>query len=142
MLLRTSMVLWITTKQLLLSDALRLPTGNMYTRWVPQCIITDVKMYTYRPRPVNASWILSSYFPTIIKCHRSSTKSHSLALGMTPYRPLLTWQQFSNSNCNKPNLPRLKLYLQRSSNAHALLNLQIKSLTLPCPYRDTRDHKQ
>jgi hypothetical protein len=27
------------------------------------------QMYTSRPRPVNASWILSSYFHTIIKCH-------------------------------------------------------------------------
>jgi hypothetical protein len=51
------------------SDALGLPTGSMDTRWVPQCIITDVKMYTSQPRPVNASWILSSSFPTIIKCH-------------------------------------------------------------------------
>jgi hypothetical protein len=51
------------------SDALGLPTGSMDTRWVPQCIITDVKMYASRPQPVNASWILSSSFPTIIKCH-------------------------------------------------------------------------
>jgi hypothetical protein len=51
------------------SDALGHPTGNMAILWVPQCIITDVKMYTSRPRPVNASWILSSSFLTIIKCH-------------------------------------------------------------------------
>jgi hypothetical protein len=80
--LRTSMVLWTTTKQLLLgqdakslhtrnqeSNALGLPTGSMDTPWVPQCIITDVKIYTSRPRPVNTSWILSSSFPTITKCH-------------------------------------------------------------------------
>jgi hypothetical protein len=153
------MVSWITTKQLLLrqdakplhtrnheSDALGIPTGSMDTRWVPQCTITDVKMYTSRPRPVNASWILSNSFPTIIKCHsyRPPTdcswlpntrrmlykilirKYHSLASGMTPSRHLLTWRQFSNSNYDKPHLPRLKLYLQRSSNAHALLNRQIK----------------
>jgi hypothetical protein len=51
------------------SDALGHPTGNMDILWVPQCIITDVEMYTSRPRPVNASWILSSSFPTIIKFH-------------------------------------------------------------------------
>jgi hypothetical protein len=129
------------------SDALGIPTGNMDTRWVPQCIITDVKMYTSRPRPVNTSWILSSSFSTIIKCHsyhpptdcswRPKTcrmlykiliqKSHSLALAMTPYPQPLNWRQFSNSNFNKPCLPRLKLCLQRYSNAHALLNHKIKS---------------
>jgi hypothetical protein len=80
--LRTPMVSWITTKQLLLrqdakslhtrnqeSGELGLPMGSMDTHWVPQCIIADVKMYTSRPRPVNASWILLNYFPTIIKCH-------------------------------------------------------------------------
>jgi hypothetical protein len=59
------MVLWITTKQLLLHqdakllhtrnqerDALGLPTGNMDTRWVPQCITTDVKTFTSRPQCV------------------------------------------------------------------------------------------
>jgi hypothetical protein len=51
------------------SDALGHPTGNMDIIWVPQCIITDVKMYTSRPRPVNASWTHSSSFATIIKCH-------------------------------------------------------------------------
>jgi hypothetical protein len=51
------------------SDALGQPTGNMDIPWAPQCIITDVKMYTSRPRPVNASWILSSSFLVIIKCH-------------------------------------------------------------------------
>jgi hypothetical protein len=53
------MVSWITTKQLLLrqdekslhtrnqeSGELGLPMGSMDTRWVPQCIITGVKMYT------------------------------------------------------------------------------------------------
>jgi hypothetical protein len=50
-------------------DALRLPTGSMVTRWVPLCITTDVKTFTSRPQPVNASWILSRSFPTIIKCH-------------------------------------------------------------------------
>jgi hypothetical protein len=49
------------------SDALGHHTGNMDIHWAQQCIITDVKMYTSRPRPVNASWILSSSFPTIIK---------------------------------------------------------------------------
>jgi hypothetical protein len=76
----TFMTSWITTKQLLLrqdakslhtrnqeSDALAHPTGTMDILWVPQCIITNVKMYT--SRPVNTSWILSSSFPTIIKCH-------------------------------------------------------------------------
>jgi hypothetical protein len=78
--------------------------------WAPLCIITDVKMYTYRPRPVNASWTLSSSFPTIIKYHSyhpltdySSLqktrwklykiliqKCHSLASAMTPSRPLPT----------------------------------------------------
>jgi hypothetical protein len=48
------------------------PMGNMDIPWVPQCIITDVKMYRSRPRPVNASWILSSSFLTIIKCHSYS----------------------------------------------------------------------
>jgi hypothetical protein len=51
------------------SGELGLHTGDMDTRWVPQYIITDVKMYTSRPRPVNASWILSNYFPTVIKFH-------------------------------------------------------------------------
>jgi hypothetical protein len=32
-------------------------------------------------------------------------KFHSPASGMTPFRPLLTWRQFSNSNCNKPRSP-------------------------------------
>jgi hypothetical protein len=41
------------------SDALGHPTGNMDILWVPQCIITGAKMYTYRQHPVNASWILS-----------------------------------------------------------------------------------
>jgi hypothetical protein len=53
------MVSWITTKQLLLHqdpellhtknqerDVLGLPTGSMDTRWVPQCITTDVKTFT------------------------------------------------------------------------------------------------
>jgi hypothetical protein len=31
------------------------PMGNMDIPWVPQCIITNVKMYTSRPQPVNAS---------------------------------------------------------------------------------------
>jgi hypothetical protein len=34
-----------------------------------KCIITGVKMYTSRQRTANASWILSNYYPTIIKCH-------------------------------------------------------------------------
>jgi hypothetical protein len=51
------------------SDALEHPTGNMTIPWVPQCIITDVKMYTSPQQPVNASWILSSSFHKIIKCH-------------------------------------------------------------------------
>jgi hypothetical protein len=102
---------------------------------------------TSQPRPVNASWTLSSSFPTIIKYHsyhpptycswRPNTvrtlykilihKSHSLASRMTPYRPLLNWRQFSNSNCTRLRLPRLKLSPHRSSNTHALLNHQIKS---------------
>jgi hypothetical protein len=49
------------------SDALGHHTGNMDIIWDPQCIITDVKIYKSRPRPVNASWILSSSFLTIIK---------------------------------------------------------------------------
>jgi hypothetical protein len=66
------MGLWITTKQLLLHQDAELlhrrnqesgkrgiPTGSMVIRWVPQCIITGVKMSTSRPRPVNALWILS-----------------------------------------------------------------------------------
>jgi hypothetical protein len=78
----TSTTSWITTKQILLrqdakslhtinqeSDALGHPVGNMDILWVPQCIITDVKIYTPRPQPVNASWILSGSFPTITKCH-------------------------------------------------------------------------
>jgi hypothetical protein len=154
------MVLWITTKQLLLrqdakllhmrnqeSDALGLPMGNIYTCWVPQCITTDVKTFISRPRPVNASWTLLSSFHAIIKCHsyhppidcswRPTTcwtlykiliqKSHLLAWGMTPSRPLLNWRQFSNSNCNRLRFPRLNLGLHLSSNAHALLNHQIKS---------------
>jgi hypothetical protein len=68
-------------------------------------------------------------------------KTHSPASGMTRYRPLLTWRQFSNSNCNKPRLC-LKLCLQRSSNVHALLNHQIKYWSLPCPYRDKRGHRR
>jgi hypothetical protein len=44
-------------------------TGNMDIRWAPHCIITDVKMYTSLPRPMSASWTLSSSFHTIIKCH-------------------------------------------------------------------------
>jgi hypothetical protein len=154
------MVSWITTKQLLLrqdekslhtinqeSDALGHPTGNMDTRWVPPCIITDVKMCTSRPRPGNASWILSSSFPTIIKSHsyRPPTdcswmpqtwrmlyrilikKYHSLGSWTTPSRHLLNWLQFSNSNYDKLHLPRLKLRLQQSSNAHTLMNHEIKS---------------
>jgi hypothetical protein len=39
--------------------------GNMDTRLVPQCIITDIKMNTSWPRPVNASWKLLSSFPTM-----------------------------------------------------------------------------
>jgi hypothetical protein len=62
------MASWIATKQLLRrqdakslhtrnqeSDALGHPTGNMDIPWVLQCIITDVKMYTSRQQPVNAS---------------------------------------------------------------------------------------
>jgi hypothetical protein len=44
-------------------------TGSMDTHLVPPCIITGVKMYTSRPQPVNALWILLNYFPTITKCH-------------------------------------------------------------------------
>jgi hypothetical protein len=69
-------------------------------------------------------------------------KYHSLASGMTPYWPLLTRRQFSNSNYDKPRLPRLKLCLQRSSNANVLQHHQIKSCTLPFPHRDKRDHRQ
>jgi hypothetical protein len=70
----------ITTKQLLRrqyakslhtrdqeSDALGHPTGNMAIPWVPQCIITDVKIYTSLPKPVNALWILSNSSHTTIK---------------------------------------------------------------------------
>jgi hypothetical protein len=154
------MASWITTKQLLLrqdakslhtrnqeSDALRHPTCNMDIRWDPPCIITGVKMYTSRPRPVNASWILSNSFPIIIKFHsyRPPTdcswlpktcrmlcriliqKYHSLESEMTPSWHLLTWLQFSNSNYDKLHLPRLKLRLQRSLNDHALLNHQTQS---------------
>jgi hypothetical protein len=48
---------------------LGLLTGNMDIHLVPPGIITGVKMYTSRQRPVNASWILSSSFPTTIKCN-------------------------------------------------------------------------
>jgi hypothetical protein len=41
----------------------------MDIRWAPQCIIAAVKMYTSPPRPMSASWTLSSSFHTIIKCH-------------------------------------------------------------------------
>jgi hypothetical protein len=51
------------------TDARGRPTGNMDTRWPPPCIITDAKMYTSPPRPMSASWTLSSSFHTIIKCH-------------------------------------------------------------------------
>jgi hypothetical protein len=34
------------------------PHGQHGYSWVPQCIITGVKMCTSRPRPVKASWIL------------------------------------------------------------------------------------
>jgi hypothetical protein len=51
------------------SDTLGHPTGNIDIRWVPQCIITDVKMYTSLPQPVNVSCKISSSFLTIIKCH-------------------------------------------------------------------------
>jgi hypothetical protein len=79
----TFMTSWIITKQLLLRqgekslhtrnqeiDALGRPMGNMAIPWVPQCIITYIKMYTSRPRIVNASWTHSSSSHTIIKCHR------------------------------------------------------------------------
>jgi hypothetical protein len=36
-------------------------------------------------------------------------KSHSQASGMTPYQPLVTWRQFSNSNYDKLCLPRLNM---------------------------------
>jgi hypothetical protein len=58
---------WITTTQPLLrqdakslhtknqeTDARGHPTGNMDIRWAQQCIISDVKMCTYHPRPVSA----------------------------------------------------------------------------------------
>jgi hypothetical protein len=51
------------------SGELGLLAGSMDIHLVPPCIITGVKMYTSRQRPENASWILSSSFPTIIKCH-------------------------------------------------------------------------
>jgi hypothetical protein len=47
----------------------KIPTGSMDTHWVPQCIVTGVKMYTSRPRPVNTSWILLSSFHIIIRYH-------------------------------------------------------------------------
>jgi hypothetical protein len=52
-------------------------------------------------------------------------KYHSLASGTTPSRHFLNWLQFSNSNYDRIHLPRIKLRLQRSSNAHALLNHHI-----------------
>jgi hypothetical protein len=76
------MASWITTKRILLrqdakslhtrnkeNDALGHPTGNMDTHWVPQCIMTDVKMFTSHQQPVNASWIFSSSFHALIRCH-------------------------------------------------------------------------
>jgi hypothetical protein len=51
------------------SGKLGLLTGSMDIHLVPPCIIAGVKMYTAGQRPANASWILSNYFPTIIKCH-------------------------------------------------------------------------
>jgi hypothetical protein len=51
------------------TDFAPLLMGNIDTHLVPPCIITGVKMYTSRQRPATASWILSNYFPTIIKCH-------------------------------------------------------------------------
>jgi hypothetical protein len=85
----TSMASWITTRQLLLrqdaeslhtrnqeSDALGHPTGSMDIHWVPQCIIIDVKIYTSLPQPVNALWILSSSFQTVIRCHSYRQPTH------------------------------------------------------------------
>jgi hypothetical protein len=69
-------------KQLLLrQDAKSLHTRNqengelgtityiMDIHLVPPCIITGVKMYTFRQRPATASWILLNYFPIIFRCH-------------------------------------------------------------------------
>jgi hypothetical protein len=70
------MDLWITTRLLSLrqdvksshtriraSGELGLLLGNMGTHLAPPCIITGVKMYTSRQRPVNASWTLSNTSP-------------------------------------------------------------------------------
>jgi hypothetical protein len=68
--------------------------------------------------------------------------SHSIASGMTPFRHLPTWRKLSHSNYDKPCNPRLKLYLPRSFNAHALLNHHIEYITLPLPCRDKRYHRR
>jgi hypothetical protein len=77
------MASWIITKQPLRchdakplhtknqeSEALGHPMGNMDSPWVPQCIITNVKMNTSLPRLVNASWILSSQMPQLSSTDR------------------------------------------------------------------------
>jgi hypothetical protein len=59
-------------------------------------------------------------------------KCHSLTSGRTPFRHLLSWLKFSNSNYDKLHLPRFQLRLPRSSNP-------ILASPMPPP-RQTRSH--
>jgi hypothetical protein len=66
-------------------------------------------------------------------------KSHSLASGMTPYWPLLTWRQFSTSNYNKLRSPTPQPVLPRVFQRRCLAESSNPILDSPMPIsRQTR----
>jgi hypothetical protein len=128
------MASWTTTKQLSLRRGAKSlhtinrestvrghPTANTYILWAQQCITTDVKISTSRPRLANASWTHSSFPPTIIRCNSYPPQTycswqpttcqmhyntrirryHSLTSEMTPSLCSQHWRKFSNSNLKK-----------------------------------------
>jgi hypothetical protein len=154
------MASWITTKYIFLrqdakslhtrnreSDVHGHPTGNTNILWSQKCITTAVKMSTSRPRLANTSWIHSSFFLTIIRCHsclpltdcswRPATcqmhyrtlirRYHSLTSGMTPSQRSQHWRKFSNSNFKNFTVPYSQLLLPRSLNTRASPNHPIQS---------------
>jgi hypothetical protein len=153
------MASWITTKQLLRrqdakslhtrnreNDVLGNPMGNMDILWAQQCITTAVKISTSWLQLANASWTHSSFFLTIIRCHRCLPLAdcswrpttcqmhyktlirgyHSLTSGMPPSQRSQHWQKFANSNSRKFTFPSFQLPLTRSLNAHPSPNHPIQ----------------
>jgi hypothetical protein len=99
----------------------------MDTRWVPQCIITGVKMSTSRPRPVNASWTLSNSFPTIIKCHSYRQPTDC------SWRPN-TWDALQNPHPEVPFASVGDDTISALADLAAIFKLKLRQTPSPTPH--------